>query len=640
VGFALACKLGFLFCALLLASAAALAADRRVALVVGVASYVHAPKLANPANDAALIAPELKRLGFEVEIVIDPDKSRLERAIRDFGNRLIGAKTGLFFYSGHGLQVDGRNYLVPASASLASEKDVRWETVDIDQVMQEMSAPDRVSLLFLDACRDNPFARSLASAAGVRSAAVGRGLAPAVAGSGGTLIAFATAPGNVAADGNGRDSPFTRALARHIGDKGQDVSLMLRRVKREVSDSTNGAQVPWVNENLSSEVYLAPPDAPSPAAPPAAANHPPGQAEVALPRPQTGSPKVAAPAHASAPAAPEPAPKAADLAIPEPTVVASVAHPPIMLPVTRPSGEDKERAEHCTTGVICPELVLIPHGRFVMGTTDAELGRELIPPQDAKWLTREKPQHPVVIAKDFWMAKYPVTVGEFRAFVKATGSRPSGPCRSLERENNGKWVWADRDKTTWESPGWQQTDRHPVVCVSATDAMAYIAWLNAASGTNAYRLPTEAEWEYAARAGTTTARYWGDDLDRACQFANLSDKSLGKIFVRAKLPVENFVACDDGFEFTAPVGLPRTPNPFGLFDMLGNVWQWVGECWHGDYTWLMDNGNFSMAGTCQERVIRGGSWHSRPWHARAGSRSSDKMDTRTGETGFRLARNL
>lgn len=254
----LACLMLAIFCS----GTAWAETDKRVALVIGVARYRNVPALANPANDARLVGPALKQLGFDVQIVIDPDYETFKSALRDFGRRLEGARVALFYYAGHGLQTAGRNYLLPVNTVLARETDLRYEAFDVQAVLDEMDSPKRVNLVFLDACRDNPLARSLAASMGSRGSAVNRGLAPIDTQTGGTLIAFATAPGDVASDGD-KNSPFTTALVRHIATPGVDVRQMLTRVRVDVQSATSGKQRPWVNESLDADFYFVPRSVPT-----------------------------------------------------------------------------------------------------------------------------------------------------------------------------------------------------------------------------------------------------------------------------------------------------------------------------------------------------------------------------------------
>ena len=187
------------------------APGRRVALVVGNAAYRHTVPLDNPKNDAQDIGKALKRLGFEVEVETDLSRSDFEKVLRAFGDRVEGASAALFFYAGHGIQVDGTNYLVPIDARLRKKKHLKREAISLNGILEDMEGTSKVNLVLLDACRDNPLSRSLArSLRGTRSV-VGMGLAPVDA-STGTLISFATKDGATASDGRGRNSPYTKAL--------------------------------------------------------------------------------------------------------------------------------------------------------------------------------------------------------------------------------------------------------------------------------------------------------------------------------------------------------------------------------------------------------------------------------------------
>jgi len=203
---------GALLCAA--GMACAQPAEKRVALVIGVGKYVNAPALANPPNDARETGAALERLGFQTDTVLDPDYSRMKRAILGFGQRLEGAKVALFYYAGHGMDVESHNYLLPADFELTGVADLRFTAFDVQDVLAKLEAPGRASLAFLDACRDNPFAAALAAQSGTRSVAVGRGLGRIDTSVSGLLIAYATEPGTTAQDGSGHHSPFTSALLR------------------------------------------------------------------------------------------------------------------------------------------------------------------------------------------------------------------------------------------------------------------------------------------------------------------------------------------------------------------------------------------------------------------------------------------
>jgi len=244
-------------------------ADKRVALVIGNSAYQNTSELRNPSNDASDIASALTRLGFQVTDGRDLDKRAMERTIRQFGLALEGADIALFFYAGHGIQVGGQNHLIPVDARLGSEGDVDFETLPLSLVLKQMEREAKTSLVLLDACRDNPLARNLARSMGTRAITIGTGLAEVKTGIG-TLIGFSTQPGNVAADGVGRNSPYAGALLKHIEDSAKDVSGILVDVRNDVLRATNGTQVPWEHTSLTGQVYFrlepAPPE-PAPASP-------------------------------------------------------------------------------------------------------------------------------------------------------------------------------------------------------------------------------------------------------------------------------------------------------------------------------------------------------------------------------------
>jgi caspase domain-containing protein/YARHG domain-containing protein len=240
-----------------LAVAPSQAADR-VALVIGNGKYVNATALPNPANDAQAVARALGEIGFDVAQGTDLDRNAMERLLRDFLRKAVAARVALLFYAGHGMQVDGRNYLVPVDAKLEAASDLGFETVELDKILASLDDPSRATIVILDACRDNPLARSFSMRLGAtRSAAVGAGLAAYSTLGTGTLIAFATAPGQVALDGQSTNSPFTEGLVKHLRTPGLEVRQMLTRVRADVAASTRNRQIPWDNSSLLGEVYLA-----------------------------------------------------------------------------------------------------------------------------------------------------------------------------------------------------------------------------------------------------------------------------------------------------------------------------------------------------------------------------------------------
>ena len=255
-----ACLTAALF---LLSTQAPAAAEKRVALVIGNSAYQHTPALKNPSNDATDFAAALRQLDFDVIDGTDLTKDEMEQRIREFAAKLAGADVGLFFYAGHGLQVDGKNFLAPVDAKLRSDTDLDFEAVELNLVLKQLERNSRISMVFLDACRDNPLATTLASSS--RSVEIGRGLAR-IEKAVGMMIAFSTQPGNVALDGEGRNSPFTGALLHHIATEGASINDVMIDVRNDVLKATDGKQVPWENSSLTGQFFF------KPAAPPTVAD--------------------------------------------------------------------------------------------------------------------------------------------------------------------------------------------------------------------------------------------------------------------------------------------------------------------------------------------------------------------------------
>jgi formylglycine-generating enzyme required for sulfatase activity len=264
----------------------------------------------------------------------------------------------------------------------------------------------------------------------------------------------------------------------------------------------------------------------------------------------------------------------------------------------------------------CSEMVVVPAGNFIMGSPASEIGRD----------KDEGPQQPVTIERSFAVGKFEVTVAQYKVFADETG-QPVDNC--------DMWVITD---TAPNAPGFPQDGSHPAVCISWDDAKAYTAWLSRKVGKE-YRLLTEAEWEYAARAGTTSRFYFGDDDGQICNYANSADQPHRKF-------VPGAAKCRDGYIYTAPVGT-FAPNAFGLYDMLGNAWEWVEDCAHDNYkdmpaatkqtgaAWTNEN--------CTSRIMRGGGWSNPPNLLRSAQRfrwSNIKPDFRNNRIGFRVARTL
>jgi uncharacterized caspase-like protein len=233
-------------------------AERRVALVVGNSQYAHTPALPNPRNDAQDMAETLRKVGFEVTVGYDLDQAKFARTIDNFARALEGADVGLFFYAGHGLQINEKNYLVSTEAKLESTFLVPSETIELDAIVRLMESKTGINLVFLDACRNNPLTDNLKRnvAAINRSITVGRGLARIEPTGRDTLVAFSSAPGQEAADGHGRNSPFTASLLRHLPQPGLEVSVMLKEVTADVRRDTRNLQRPQQLSDMSKTFYF------------------------------------------------------------------------------------------------------------------------------------------------------------------------------------------------------------------------------------------------------------------------------------------------------------------------------------------------------------------------------------------------
>jgi formylglycine-generating enzyme required for sulfatase activity len=557
--------------------------EQRVALVIGNAAYTPPADLKNPLNDARDVAQALRALGFDVVLQTDADLRTMQRAVREFGAKLRPDGVALFFYAGHGVQVRGNNFLVPLGARIGGESEVEDEALDANRVLRVMEeARSRVSVVVLDACRDNPFSR------GFRSATRGLAVMPAPSGS---VVAYATGPGAVTADGTGRNGLFTGELLRAIQTPGLDIVDVFRQVTGQVRERTRGRQVPWTLSSLDGYFYFALPSKPGA---PVAAIQP-------APPPALSITKEALREYGTL------AVRARlagidvwfddrKLGTTEAGTALVVSNVPIgTYTVTGRKAGHKEwtrevvvaanqRAEvvidlealgpaKVVKGDDGAEMVLIPAGEFTMGGTDDE---------------DEKPVRRVHLDA-FYIDKFETTNALYERFMRATGR--SAP----EYWTSGSFNGASQ----------------PVVGVTWQDAEAYCAWAGK-------RLPTEAEWEKAAR-GTAGAKYpWGEQWDATR--ANSNESKLGR---------------------TAPVGsYPSGVSPYGVHDMAGNVWEWVADWYRKDYYQRSPVRNPTGPDSGTLRVLRGGAWYGNPFSLRTASRDGSSPGYRSSSVGFRCARGV
>jgi formylglycine-generating enzyme required for sulfatase activity len=712
-------------------------AERRVALVIGNSRYAVGP-LNNPANDAKAITGVLQSLGFEVLSHVDLDLVGMRRALADFGERMAEGGVALFYYSGHGLQVGGKNYLIPLRARLTSERYIAAETVEVDAVLKEMDAArNRLNVIILDACRDNPFAR------GWRSTA--RGLAQ-MGGPPGTLIAYATDPGDVAADGEpGTNGVYTAELLRALPESGLKIEDTFKRAARGVIERTRGRQRPWISSSFTGDFAFVTPAERGPGDRVAAGQSPPASPQ-SLPPSAPAPPPVASLPPTPSPRPPTPAltgdldltsdPSGATVKLDgrevgktpltlerlpageytleldkdgiyvtrkQITIAANtldklslkldrlkgkltvfsepreakvfldgreVGSAPLSLDAdagphtlrltkegykiheesltlpanketrtritlrstrgtlevqTRPTGATVEiagahhgqtpltlsaeegsytirlslarhraetrrveiAAERLTRlqvdlvqgpgpgdierrGKDNAEMVFIPAGTFTMGDTHGD------------GYVDEKPTHQVTV-NDFRLDRTEVTNAQFARFVQVGGYRPQG---EWQQYASGK-------------------DQHPVVMVTWHDALAYCRWADK-------RLPTEAEWEYAARGSDSRKYPWG----------NAFEDSRGR-FSGGSAPVGSY---------------PSGSSPFGILDLAGNVWEWTSTLYK-PYPYLTTDGREDPSAS-GFRVRRGGSWGFEPRMLRSVLRLRGDPTNRYNYLGFRCAQGV
>ena len=545
------------------------ASGRRLALVVGNDQYTEQVPLQNAVNDARAVAEALRDVGFEVRTVENVTRERLVGSLGTFTGSLRSDDVALFYYAGHGVQVEGVNYLLPTDYAGRTVADLRLSALRAADV-QELLEPARVAMLVLDACRNNPYR-------GVRG---GNGLAPMEPR--GSLIAYAAGAGEFAIDAppGVANGLFTSKFVDLLKEPGLEASELFRQVRREVYSDSNEQQRPAVYDDLDYPfVFRA--ATPAPAVADAAA----GENLLVLRQQETlfwetirdsrdpldfdaflaefpdgtfsrlARNRLAGLRGASAAPSPEPAREAPAVAARrdppavtprrdppvvtprrDPPAVAARRDPPVVTPRRDPPAVDPPRIagtvfQDCDE---CPEMVVQPGGVLALG-------------------------------------RYEVTVGEYMAFAAATGAG-AGDCSG----------------GSWRDPGFPQTDRHPVTCVSFYDALLYASWLSRMTGA-AYRLPTAAEWERAA-AGSPPGCY----EDRTGRAGTCAVGAYGR-------------------------------NAAGLSDMVGNLYEWTGDCVEGD---------------CRLRMLRGGSWGDYADILRPGASSPYRSSFRVVLVGFRVARTL
>jgi len=608
-----------LFTLVCLWSTASIALETRIALVIGNSTYTSG-SLPNPANDARMIGETLKGLGFEVIPRTNADQTTMKRAIQEFGARLEKAgpgAVGLFYYAGHGVQLNGKNYLIPTSAQIEREGDVEIEAVSADWVIEQMRyARNRLNIMILDACRNNPFIHNNRSLGGNGLATIE---APA-----GILIAYSTAPGSVATDGSGRDSPYAEALSHAMRDLHEPVEQVFKHVRVGVMDATSGNQVPWESSSLTGDFYFAPPQTvaakspvvtePTPAARPQVAEASTNEQTrssggfsswvsglFSSSKPVDAQPQTAIPASASAStprpatAAPSVAPSATPAKVSLALAGATIAGARAM-PVFKTLGiqvDDIDAGNSYPAASIRAFIEKNPR-HVTLGDTPQQMQAAFAMCQKYSPLPCKVSDFSDEILRDaalqpFDLDLVPVSVQAFRRFVEATHYR-------TEAETVGYAFAGSANPQKIPGGNWRNavmqhavSEDAAVVGVTFQDAATYCRYKN-------QRLPTENEWEFVARGPERHTFPWGEAIAPATAI------------VKSQPRVGDGPAQGIGGRYRG---------------LSANVWQWVDSSYS------------------KFKILKGGSWFDpNPANKRAAARLYQPPSGATDDSGFRCARSL
>jgi formylglycine-generating enzyme required for sulfatase activity len=647
---------------LMLAGVPAALAEKRIALLIGNEAYTtEVGRLSNPHNDIALLEGVLKRLGFDVTIVRDAGLASLHQAVNTHVRRVrqSGPDTvGFFYYSGHGAADGATNYLIPVDVKTIDDDQLWDQSLRLTEITRKLKdeAGNATHFVVFDACRNTLKLRRTGTKAIVQS----KGFVP-VGQESGMLVAYATAEGALASDVGTGAGPYATVLADEVVKPGIEAVAMFRNVQRRVRTAIG--QEPYLGFNALGDIYFAGQAPPSGGSTITDAAREWGQvdktsiAELETFLQRHGSSAEADYARArlaplkkqQADLAQQAAGAAKQKAEDEVRAKADAERQRLaMLEQLAAEARNKKKLDDearakpeadrqrlamleqlaaeaiqkqagvrddATPGRVfrdcseCPEMVVVPAGSFTMGSPTGEVGRS----------DNEGPQHEVAIAKPLAVARFAVTRGEYAAFVREASHAMGDKCWTYEGR------WEERSGKSFRNPGFTQDDRHPVVCVNWDDANAYAAWLSKKTGKT-YRLLSESEREYVTRAGTTTPFWWGSSIPTAQ--ANYDGNytygggSKGE-YLKRTVPVDSF-----------------EPNPWGLYNVHGNVWEWTEDCWNDSNTGNPGDGRARIAGDCNRRVVRGGSWFDFSRSLRSAYRLGLTTDYRSYSQGFRVARSL
>jgi len=632
--------------------------ERRIALVIGNSKYKNSP-LKNPENDAKSIAIKLREFDFEVIEIVNQNRIEIYKAIKRFGEKLKQSDVGLFYYAGHGMQVNGENYLIPINSPIESEDEVPYNAINAKEILAKMeSARSSVNIVILDACRNNPFPSSFRS----NSRGLARIDAPV-----GTLIVYSTAPGQVAADGDGENGLFTNHLLKQMSKANTDIRDVIMATRADVIEATSGNQVPWESSSLVNKFYFANnpiEQTQTPTQPQSITKNTntahnnlvqrasstsfenelsmwkvirnstdPAElnafinkfsqgvfTQIAIDRLTTLTQQQSTnkalfidtnPVNANIEFIDENFTYDYGISLPKKTYkikITAKGYESVEKQINLKTKENfyftlaKETEAIIETKTITKTaeknkitindvsflMKTIPQGIFMMGSNSR---------------TSQKPRHKVAI-KSFMLMETEVTWALYQQCINA------GKCdKNISDKGFGK-------------------EDHPIINVSWNKVIQqFIPWINKETGQN-FRLPSESEWEYAARAGTTSNYSWGDKAK--CSQAKYNGGKRSKCY---------FKNSSNRYTGTAKVK-SYSPNAFGLFDMHGNVAEWQQDCRTKSYSRALTNGLPNFNGDCDKRMVRGGSWLSESSDIKVFTRDRGTAKKAYQEIGFRLAKNI
>jgi len=512
-----------------------LSAGARRALIVGNAAYSSSP-LKNSVNDARDMASLLRALGFSTSVLIDADRDAMSAGVQKFVDSIQPGDTALFYYSGHGFQLRGSNYLIPVGAGIKTVEDIPFTAVSVDGLLAKLSdARSSTNIVVLDACRNNPFPGS--------DRALTRGLANESYPVPGTIVVYSTSPGAVASECDGRNGVFTGELLKRLRTPGLDIEGILRLVRDDVIGETGGTQIPWSNSSLRGSGFCFMPRREGEAATAA------GSADAAVSEVSAGTLAIS---YA----------KAAD-------------------------------------ALVGGSMLRVEGGSFLQGATTGD--------------DDEKPVHETILG-DYFLSLYETSYSEYDVFCEAIGREKPKDAGSGRAEHPVAFVtWYEaceycnwRSKSEGFAPAYE-------IARDESGKVVSVSWSRTSDG---YRLPTEAEWEYAARGGKLLrqdqAYPSGGGLDEIAWFIG---NSKGR---------------------TASVGT-KSPNALGIYDLAGNVWEWCWD-WYGPYSQERAN-DPTGADTGKVRILRGGGYNTQTLAYYSVSNRGTSAPVRIGsDIGFRIAR--